>query len=32
MQNVFNWLRDVKFSQSTIVELKFQNLNKTILQ
>ena len=32
MQNVFNLLGDVQISQRTMVELRFQKLNKTILQ
>ena len=32
MENVFNWLRDVKISQLIMVELRFQILNKKILQ
>ena len=31
MENVFNWLRDVKISQLTMVELRFQILNKNFL-
>ena len=32
MPIVFDWLLDIQISQPTMIEVKFQKLNKTILQ